>query len=351
MNNINLYLKIIDANNLINTIVIISEICIIINFIISIILHIRNNKNNSKNINNDSKIIDTKNNNAIIIIEIIGSIFIFSIILNLILMFGNINKYISFIYIPSIILVFYMIYIKPLITDKPSVFKFDYYEYGTLIALSLLIFSKIDYKNLFVNVKSEGTMQVICILILLFEVYSCFYCLLLNIYFVIKNLKKINISKVIKVYKNAVEKIYFKFDFNDIKLEFINTEKLLYNTNISNFRKYLLFLTKFILDIILCSFKYVFSLFLSFLIKPFLTILNFILSKIIQLSNTNENQINYGLSKIIWTFSIIFTYIILQINNIFQSRIINTYEFISSVIIIPIILESLISFKNKLKIK
>ena len=92
------------------------------------------------------------------------------------------------------------------------------------------------------------------------------------------------------------------------------------------------------------------SVVLSMILKPFFIIINFIFSKIFQLSNTNENQINYGITKIVWTLSIIFVYIILQMNNIFQSKIINTYEFISSVIIIPIILETLISLKEKIKI-
>lgn len=346
MINLDLYKSIVDANSLINFIIYFSAGCIIINFIISLIHDIRskNNKNNSTN--NNKK----ESEKRLSLIEFIGGISIVLIILILTPILAKISKYISFMYIPSIILFFYMVYIKPMTTDKPSAFKFDYYEYGAVVTWALFIFSKINYNDLFISITSEGALQVICILVLLFEIYSSFYCLLLNIYFVIKNLKKINIDIFINKYENLIKLVYSKFDFNNLILKFDNTSKLVYNKHNSKNKKILLFLPNFVLDTIMCTFKYTISLFLSMILKPFFTIISFIFSKIIQLSNTNENQINYGLTKIVWTFSIIFVYIILQMNNVFQAKIINTYEFISSVIIIPIILEALISLKEKIKI-
>ena len=346
MIDLDLYKSIVDANSLINFIIYFSAGCIVINFIISLIHDIRskNNKNNSTN--NNKK----ESEKRLSIIEFIGGISIVLILLILTPILAKISKYISFMYIPSIILFFYMVYIKPMTTDKPSVFKFDYYEYGAVVTWALFIFSKMNYNDLFIGITSEGSLQVICILILLFEIYSSFYCLLLNIYFVIKNLKKINIDSFINKYEKLIKMIYDKIDFNSLILKFNNTSKLVYNKHNSITKKILLFLPNFILDTFICTFKYTISLFLSMILKPFFTIISFIFSKIIQLSNTNENQINYGLTKIVWTFSIIFVYIILQMNNVFQTRIINTYEFISSVIIIPIILEALISLKEKIKI-
>ncbi len=343
MIDLDLYKSIVDANSLINFIIYFSAGCIVINFIISLIHDIRR-KNNRNNSANDNK---KESEKRLSIIEFIGGI---SIVLILTPIFAKISKYISFMYIPSIILFFYIVYIKPMTTDKPSAFKFDYYEYGAVVTWALFIFSKMNYNDLFISITSEGSLQVICILILLFEIYSSFYCLLLNIYFVIKNLKKINIDIVINKYENLIKLVYSKFGFNNLILKFDNTSKLVYNKHNSITKKILLFLPNFILDTFICTFKYTISLFLSMILKPFFTIISFIFSKIIQLSNTNENQINYGLTKIVWTFSIIFVYIILQMNSVFQARIINTYEFISSVIIIPIILEALISLKEKINI-
>ena len=344
MIDLELYKNIINVNSLINFIIYFSICCIIFNFIISLIHDIKS-KNNA--INNNKG----ENEKTINIIEFIGGISI-ALLLTICLksIITKIIKYISFMCIPSIVLLFYIVYIKPMTTDKPSAFKFNYYEYGSVVTWALVFFSKINYNDLFISITSEGLLQIICIIILLFEIYSSFYCLIVNVYFVIKNLKKVNISSFINKYEKLINLIYSKIDFNSIILKFNNTNKLVYNKHNSIIKKILLFFPKFILDIIICTTTYTISLFLSIIIKPFCIIIDFLFSKIIQLSNTNENQINYGLSKIVWTFSIIFVYIILQINNVFQTKIINTYEFISSVIIIPIILEALISLKEKLKL-
>ncbi len=345
MIDLNLYKKIVDANSLINFIIYFSICCIIINFVISLTHGIKNKNNRDNSTNSNIK----ESGKRLSIIEFIGGISIVLILLSLTPIFTKISKYISFMYIPSIILFFYMVYVKPMTTDKPSAFKFDYYEYGTVVTFALFVFSKTNYNDLFISITSEGLLQVICIFILLFEIYSSFYCLLLNIYFVIKNLKKINIDSFINKYENLLKLIYSKTDFNSLILEFNNTNNLVYNKCDSITKKILLFLPYFVLDTITCAFKYTISLFLSMILKPFFTIISFIFSKAIQLANTNENQVNYGLTKVVWTFSIIFVYIILQMNNVFQIRIINTYEFVSSVIIIPIILEALISLKEKIK--
>ena len=235
MTNLELYKKIIDANTFINFIIYFSVSCIIINFIIFLMYNIRR-KNTSTN---DNKKEPEKKFN---IIEFIGGISIVLILLKLTPIFVKISKYISYIYIPSIILFFYVVYIKPTTTDKPLKFKFDYYEYGAVVTWALFFFSKINYDDIFINVTNEGTLQVICIFVLLFEIYSSFYCLLLNIYFVIKNLKKINIDSFINKYKNLMKMIYNKIDFNNLILEFDNTNKLIYNKHNQTTKKFYYFL-------------------------------------------------------------------------------------------------------------
>lgn len=341
MSNIDEYVKIIDFSSIIDFIIYFCFICIIINFIITLVMDFFFEKNDSK--------VEEETKTKLNIIELSGGICIVIIIILLFPLYVKFSKYISLLFIPSIILFFYAIYIKPMANNNSSAFKIDYYEYGAILTWALFYFNNIDYKKIFINISNEASLQIICILILLFEIYSCVYCLLLNLYFVIKNLKNIKIHVFIEKYNYLIEKIYNKLDFSKISLKFSFSNNLIISKDNPNAKKILLFLPSFVLDIIICFFKYFLSLFLSLVVKPLFTMLSFIFSKIIDLSNTNENQINYGMTKIISTFSIICVYIILQINDIFQERIINTYEFISSVIIIPIILETLLTLKGKVK--
>lgn len=343
MINIDLYTSIVDAKNIMNFVIYFCIICIIINFIISLMTDIFKRKSDEQN--------DIKSESSFGIIELLGGMCLVLIMIGLLPIYFKVSKYISILYVPSILLFFYVIYIKPMTSDRPSIFKFDYYEYGAILTWALFFFTKLDFKESFTNASSEGSLQVICIIILLFEIYSCIYCLLLNLYFVVKNLKKIKVNILIEKYEILIEKIYSKLDFSKILLNFSLSNKLIYSKRNTKLKKILLFLPYFTLAIVICLFKYIFSIFLSFTIKPILTMFSFIFSKIIQLSNTNENQINYGITKIVATISIVFVYIIIQMNDIFQTRIINTYEFISSVIIIPIILEAFISLKEKIKKK
>lgn len=343
VSDLELYKGIINANFLFVFVIYFSFFCVIINFIISLICDIKEN-----NIQNSTNSKEKENNKDFNIVEFMGGIGIVLLFICLCSIITIISKYLFIIYIPFIILFFYMVYIHPMTTDKPSNLKLEYCEYGASVTFALLFFSKINYNYLFINIRSAALLQIICVFILLHEIYCCFYCLLLNVYFVIKNLKRINIYRFVIKYEKLKESIYSKVDFDKLFLQFNNTNSLFYNKHYSKIKISLLFFPFLISDIIINSSKFIFFIFISIILRPFFTIFSFIFSKIIQLSNTNENQINFGLTKIVGTFSIILVYIIMQINNIFETRIVDTYEFISSVIIIPIILESLISLKQKL---
>ncbi len=339
MINKNLYVNVVSMIPFVNFVIYTSTICIMINYVISFTKTLQNFKKGT----NSEQISKEKTYS---IIDMTGGIFIAIAFLTLMFQLMKIWKFISLMYFPSIILLFYTIYIKPM-TYKSSTFKFDYYEYGSIVTFSLIFFTKINYSELFNAFNSEGMLQGICIICLLLEVYTCFYCLMLNIYFLIKNLQKININRFIKKHKTVIKKFYDIFDFDNLILKLVNTNNLIFNKDVKKSKKIVLFFPNFIIDVISCFFKYTFFFFFSMTCKPFFTILDLIFSKVMRLSEVNENFANYGLSKLVWTFSIIIVYIILQINDIFQPKIINIYEFISSVIIIPIILEALISIKEK----
>lgn len=343
MNNIEFYIKLINISTIIDYIIYFCAICILINFIISLIMSFSKNK---KELEKNKK---EESNYKFGFIEIIGGIILSAMTLSLLLIIIKFNIALTIISIPSIILLFYTIYIRPMTYRKSSTFIFDYYEYGAVLAFSLYYFKSIDLVKIISSSPSEGFTQVFCIVFLLIEVYCSSYCLFLNIYFVIKNLNKIGIYKIEKIYNSATDKLYDILGFDKIKIKFNFSNNLINDNNRSKIKKILMFLPNFILDIILCFLKYTTSALLSFIIKPIITIIGFFLSKIVQISSTDDNQINYKLTKLVAASSILIVYIALQISGIFQERIINTYEFISSVIVIPIILEELLSLKEKIK--
>lgn len=343
MKNIDIYLKIIDANSIIKTIIFICLVCIVIDLIISTISFFKK----------DNIIVSckekTKKKFKFGVIEIIGCFILLPLIIYLIFPILKNTLITTILTIPSFILLFYTIYIKPMVDDKISTFKFDYSLYGSALVILLQSLIKIDLKTSFLKIINESELQIICIIILLFELYTSIYCLILNIYFVIKNLNKIGISTLEKKYNKLVNNLSNLLHYNKITLEFALANKLI--KNYSKIKKIILFIPYFSLDIIYCFSKYILSVMFSFILNPILIILKSIISKLTELSETNENQISYGIAKIVSTFSIIIVYMLLQMNEIFQPRIIATYEFIASVILIPIILDGLLSLKSQLKKK
>lgn len=81
--------------------------------------------------------------------------------------------------------------------------------------------------------------------------------------------KKINIDSFINNYESLIKLIYSKFDFDILILKFNHTNKLVYSKHNSITKTILLFIPDFILDTIICTFKYTISLFLSMILKPF----------------------------------------------------------------------------------
>lgn len=335
MNNAELYASIVNAKEIIQFILNISYVCLGINGINWFI-----------NIKNEKEVKSDLPNNRFGIIEFIGSIFIVSILIFLVFLICKNSKIISLLAIPSFILCFYIVYIKSMIKNDEKTFDYDYSSYGSLLVFTLTILNKFNFKDLFVNINNESSLQVVCIIIILFEIYAAFYCLLLNLYFVIKSLGKVGLEKLFNKYKVILKKINDLISFSEINLEFKYSNSAIEIKK--TIKKILFFIPSFVYDVIRCCFIYVISIIFSFFLTPILFIIRSIFYYLVKISKTNENQVIYGITKMVSVFTIILVYILLQANIVFKQNIISVYEFISTAILIPIILEGLNYFKQKI---
>lgn len=145
------------------------------------------------------------------------------------------------------------------------------------------------------------------------------YVLLINLYWALWNLNSLIFSKINSKLKKFIIKTGKKYRIDKYEKELKKNYK---------FKE----LSKFIILI--------FKLLISILINIILV------ECILRITNNPENII-YRISKISIITSLFCTYIIIQVNNTFYDSIVSIYELILTAIIIPIILEKLITQKEK----
>jgi len=327
-----IYANIVNSNSLIEFILRVCYACIIINFVMSFF-------DNKK----DNKLKEVKEEETKFgIIELLGCFVLLGLLILLVILLLKYNSFVAFFSIPSMILTIYIVYIKPMIKDENTPFDYDYGAYGTWLTFSLSCLMATDYEDYFSKIQEDGVAQVITIILLLFQIYTSMYCLIMNVYFVIKSLGKFKIEVWFEKYKNILNKLYDFLGMDSVKFSFDLSNEILKKKS-----KWLIVLY-FIIDVLKCFVMAVLSVFFSLVLSPILIFIKYLLSKLIKLTKTNENHTSYGIAKFISIFSIIVVYILLQMNSVFQTRIISVYEFFSTAILIPLILDSLINFRKKL---
>ena len=340
MENSSIYASIVNSNIIIQFILYVCYACVFINFAIWFI-------DNKKHNGFDKEEEKSKNEKTKFgLIELFGSLFSCAILIYVLISICKYGLFISILSIPSLIFITYLVYIKPMIKDEKVPFNYDYYSYGAILTVLLSFVTKIDYQEYFSKIQSDGVAQVIVIIFLLFQVYSSMYCLIMNLYFVIKNFEKINIYKLNDKYNLLLNKLYSFLSFDNLNIYFYLTNSIIKKQ--SRIFIILLVIPYFLVDVLYCILLYLLSLLFTFVLSPILFFIKYLLKLIIKSTKTNENHISYGFAKFISVFSIILVYILLQMNNVFQPRIISVYEFFSTAILIPLILDSLINFRSKL---
>lgn len=338
------YAYIANFNDISDIILRISLVCIIIYTIINLI---KKHKEKKVEIVNNSNV---KLEKSITIIDFIGVITVSALMTLFLLYLSKIGKIISYIAIPSTIFIIYVVYLRPMLKLNDEPFVYDYSLYGFVLVMAIWINSKIDYLEYFQQIDNESISQVMAIIFVLIQTYTIFYCLIVNCYFLIKSLTKFNISKFEDNFSKFKKYLERNISYDNIELTFEHTNELFYSSK-RKILKLLLIIPFFIFDIIRCMVLYLLSYLFTTTINPFCMFMKFIFKILNKISNTNENKINYGISKITLILSFVITYLLIQLNNtIFQERIIATYEYISTAILIPIILESLLSMKGNLEL-
>ncbi|MGN1324706.1 MAG: hypothetical protein ACI4VR_05860 [Bacilli bacterium] len=338
------YAYITNFNDVSDIILRISLVCIIIYTIINIIKKHKEKKVevvNNKSVNLEKRIT---------IIDFIGGITLSVLMILFSLYLIKIGKIISYIAIPSTIFIIYVVYLRPILKLNDEPFVYNYSLYGFILVMAIWINSKIDYLEYFQQIGNESVSQVMAIIFVLIQTYTIFYCLIVNCYFLIKSFAKFNISKFEDIFSKFRKHLERNISYDNIELTFEHTNELFYGDK-KKILKLLLIIPFFIFDIIRCMILYLLSYLFTTIINPICIFIKFILKILNKISNTNENKINYGISKITLILSFVITYLLIQLNNtIFQERIIATYEYISTAILIPIILESLLSTKGNLEL-
>lgn len=331
------YVQILNSNSLINMILNICYLCIIINFIIWAFGN--KDKNDDKDKNNEEQNFSG--------IDVFGNLLALIIVIIIIILLTK-TSFFNIAGIPLIFTMIYILYIKPMIKIENEKFNYEYYSYGAILTISLSIIQKIDYNKYLESINSHGIIELITIITLLMQIYLVMYVLLLNIYFVIKNLEKINIKVFLKKYTKVENKLIDKFYIDNMDLKFKKTQ--FYCSENKNIKTILRVIVFFILNLIISVLKQFLTIIFSIFVLPILYFINFIIKLLIKISHTDINKVNYSITKVISVISFITTYIILQINTIiFQPKIISVYEYISTAILIPIILESIMTLKGKIK--
>lgn len=335
------YSNIINFNYISNPIVMISCLCIIIYTIISCI------KKPKKEITNNKKINVKKRTK---IIEIIGSIFISLLMILFYSFLIKIHNIITYIAIPSGIFTIYIVYLRPILKLSDDPFLCDYSIYGNILVTALIINSKINYLDYFQKINSDSVSQVMTIIFSIIQIYLILYCLIVNCYFLIKSFSIFNITKIESNFCKFQKYLEKNISFENLKLTFKKSYGLFYS-NKNKFCKIFMFIPFFMFDVVYCTLFCLLSYSFTIIINPICMFIEFTLKILNKISNTNENKINYGISKITLILSLVITYLLIQMNNtIFQERLISTYEYISTAILIPIILESLLSMKINLEL-
>lgn len=233
--------------------------------------------------------------------------------------------------------------------------KLNYIETEIYLYISyfiLLLFKEfpiIDLKQLLLSLYSNyfTIFQYIFIPLLLLKVFFICITIIYSCIILLKNFKIIT--------KAVITKITFKINFKDNKLiqflfsfnwyyyDFIIFTK--YKQKHKHFKLLILFLDliiAFIIDIL------VFFIYLLRLpIWTFTLILNLLFNYLLKLSNIDLSIFVFKWFRIIFIFSILVTYIIIKIYNLeIQPAILDIFELIATVILIPFIIEQ-ISKSNK----
>lgn len=308
------------------------SIFLIINTITTIIVSLSEFKKDIKNTKNDNKL--TKLEWFKLIVNIIY-IIIFAVIFIIVVNRYKITSYITLLYYLSFIWISLKLAKKDLI-DLTTENKMSYIQ--TTILYTIFFSNKATdiYISSFSTIPHTAK-EYLLILFLIFKLIFFIYCIIINFSIFISNL-----SIIFKKQLKSIKKILI-----EIKNKFF--ELKLYNLYFSRNNNNKIF---FIIDIIIYILSCPFIMILYFIFALFILSIKFLIRKILALYTKTINYFNNS-SKVIrktikvsTIISLIIIYIIITYNNnIFSTNTKDIFTLLSTVILIPLIYDSIKSSK------
>ena len=308
------------------------SIFLIINTITAIIVSFSEFKKEIKNTKNDNKL--TKLKSFKVIVNIIY-IIIFAIIFIIVANKYKIASYITLLYYLSFIWISLKLAKKNLI-DLTTDNKMSYIQTTILF----IIFFSNKATNIYINSFStipHIVKEYLLILFLIFKLIFFIYCIIINFSIFVSNLNII-LKKQLKSIKTILIKIENKY-----------FELKLYNFYFSRNNNNKIFFT---IDIIIYILSCPFIMLLYFIFALVILSINFLIRKILALYTkvinyfNNSSKVIRKTIKISTIISLIIIYIIITYNsNIFSTKTKDIFTLLSTVILIPLIYDSIKSNK------
>ena len=328
---LNSFIDFFNTFNIIENGIKLNSILAFISIVLGFILYIFELKNEPEQTTNEKVTITPTN--------IIGGIImggIIAILMWYVLKFINLR----FFYIPMYLLMIYVLVIIPIKNGQIGILKNSAYTvsaYLVVILNCVFEYHSITINWLYTNFNID-IFQSLFIIYFFIVFYLSLYCLFLNIYYINRALI-ICFKKPYKLLNRYFKYIDSKFDYSNLTLKFEKYKK--YKTKKNLISKIFVYINYFILEIITNTVYYLLSIIYSFIIFPIIKIIYIIFKLFININDIKLEKTVYFSTKIILIISFIVEYILIQINPIFSDIIINVYEYISTAIMIPVILESL----------
>lgn len=303
-------------------------ICMIICVGEAILLPFSNNMKENEDESKEIPIIDPKGH-----VSLINSIILMIIAFTIIILFvWHFKIYFSYLYIPTLIIAFYFIIIKPFISTEDK--KLLCTSYSALCCLFCSILQNIKYESITNFFSNTLLLKSIILIIILFKIYIFMFSILINIKYFLKLVKSILKPKNIHYTLSEKLKISYNKSFNCRELKGKATIPVI-----------ICYIFESIFNIIKLIINFINELF----IIPILFIIRSILKSINIIILYDDGQFNFILCKFLLVVTFIVGYIVIIIDKSFPSEIINIYEYLSTAIIIPVLLDSAISYKNYIK--
>ncbi len=279
---------------------------------------------------------DEDENGAIPIIDPKGHVnlvnLLILLILSLIIIIASIWYFkldFNYLYIPMLTIVIYFIILKSFISAKSD--NLQYTTYSSLCFCICYIVQSINYEFIIKSFSNTLLIESFVLLVLLTKIYIFLFSILINIRYFLKLIK--SVFKIKKLKFNLSEKLM------------INYNKSFKYTKLKGAKKLLLFFI-YPYELIVNIIKLFSYSIYNVIILPIILIVGSLLKFVNIIINYDDGQFKFLICKMLLVITFIVVYIVIIINKGFTSKLINIYEYVSTAIIIPILLESIISFKN-----